>query len=97
MIDRDGISCLGEADKITVPLTYLTKKIENLISTKFEYARTMKHVENACSICNLRGHTTLNCSTLSAFREALHEQANALNTFSQPDSTPYIDIYNTNF
>lgn len=54
MIDRDRISHLDEVDDIKANLTYLTKKIEDLIPTKSESTRAMKHVEDACNICDLK-------------------------------------------
>lgn len=47
MIDQDGISHLDEVNEIEVQLTYLTNKVENLISTKSKSIRGMKHVEDA--------------------------------------------------
>lgn len=79
MIDRDGISLLS--DDIKAQLTYLTKKVGDLISTKSESIRAIKHVDDAYNICDLKGHTNHNCPILPTFREALHEQASELNTF----------------
>lgn len=81
MITRGGISHFGEADDIKA-LTYFTKKVKDLISTKYEFVRAMDHIEDTCNICNLKGHTTFTCLTQLAFRVALHEQANVPNTLS---------------
>lgn len=62
-IARDGVYHLGGADDIKVQLT-LKKEVEELASTKSESTKGMEHVEYICNICNLKGHTTLNCLTL---------------------------------
>lgn len=73
MIAQNGISRLGEANDIKVQLTYLTKINEDLISTKSKSVRGMLHADDACSICDLKGHITLNYPSLLAFKKAIHE------------------------
>lgn len=52
--DQGRISPLRKADDSKVQLTYRSKKVEDLISTKFESVRPMEHVEDACSIYDLK-------------------------------------------
>ena len=46
------------------------------------------------SICETNEHSTNNCPTLPSFKECLHKQANALNSFQWPNHDPYSQTYN---
>jgi hypothetical protein len=50
--------------------------------------------EEVCSICEVIGHTTHECPTIPAFKEVLHEQANAINTYKKHFNFPYSETYN---
>ena len=50
--------------------------------------------EIVCQICETNKHSTNDCPTLPFFKECLHEQANALNTFQRPNHSPYLQTYN---
>jgi hypothetical protein len=50
--------------------------------------------EIVCQICETNKHSTNDCPTLPSFKECLHEQANALNTFQRPNHSPYLQTYN---
>ena len=47
-----------------------------------------------CQICETNEHSTNECPTLPSFRECLHEQAHALNSFQRPNHNPYSQMYN---
>ena len=47
-----------------------------------------------CQICETNEHSTHDCPTLPSFRECLHEQAHALNSFQRPNHNPYSQTYN---
>jgi hypothetical protein len=50
--------------------------------------------EIVCQICETNEHSTNDCPTLPSFKECLHEQANALNSFQRPNQNPYSQTYN---
>ena len=47
-----------------------------------------------CRICEINEHSTNDCPTLHSFKECLHEQAHALNSFQWPNHNPYSQTYN---
>jgi hypothetical protein len=47
-----------------------------------------------CQICETNEQSTNDCPTLPSFRECLHEQAYALNSFQKPNHNPYSQTYN---
>jgi len=47
-----------------------------------------------CQICETNEHSTNDCLTLSSYKECLHEQAHALNSFQRPNHNPYSQTYN---
>jgi len=49
--------------------------------------------EIVCQICETNEHSTNDCPTLPSFRECLHKQAHALNSFQRPNHNPYIQTY----
>ncbi|XP_022869990.1 uncharacterized protein LOC111389303 [Olea europaea var. sylvestris] len=56
----------------------------------------VKPVQNdeICSICETFGHLTHDCPNIPTFKEVLHDQANAMNTFKKYFSSPYSETYN---
>ena len=55
----------------------------------------LKSVQDiVCQICETNEHSTNDCPTLPSFRECLHEQAHALNSFQRPNHNPYSQTYN---
>ena len=50
--------------------------------------------EEVCGICEIMGHATHECPTIPAFKEVLHDQANAMNTYKKPFQSPYPETYN---
>ncbi|GMP52903.1 hypothetical protein CsSME_00018559 [Camellia sinensis var. sinensis] len=55
---------------------------------------TVPKRENVCDICETMGHLTHECPTIPAFKEVLHDQANAINTFKKLVSSLYSETYN---
>jgi hypothetical protein len=47
-----------------------------------------------CQICETNEHSTNDCLNLPSFKECLHEQASALNSFQWPNYDPYSQTYN---
>jgi hypothetical protein len=47
-----------------------------------------------CQICETHEHATNDCPTLLSFKECLHEQTHALNSFQRPNHNPYSQTYN---
>lgn len=47
-----------------------------------------------CQICETNEYLTNDCPTLLSFKECLHEQANALNSFQMPHVNEYLQSYN---
>jgi len=47
-----------------------------------------------CQICETNEHSTNDCLNLPSFKECLHEQVNALNSFQRPNQNPYSQTYN---
>ena len=46
----------------------------------------LKSVQDiVCQICETNKHATNDCPTLPSFKECLHEQAHALNSFQRPN------------
>jgi len=46
-------------------------------------------------ICGTNEHSANDCPTLPTFKECLHEQAHALNSFQRPNHNPYLQTYNS--
>jgi hypothetical protein len=70
----------------------LAKKVEAL---EFKKSGKLKSVQDiVCQICETNEHATNDCPTLPSFKECLHEQANALNSFQRPNQNPYSQTYN---
>ena len=54
----------------------------------------MKSIQEiVCQICETNEHSTNDCPTLPSFKECLHEQANASNSFQRPNQNPYSQMY----
>ena len=47
-----------------------------------------------CQICETNEHSINDCLNLPSFKECLHEQVNALNSFQLPNHDPYSQTYN---
>ena len=87
-----GIHHLREEHDNQAKLAALTRKVEALEMKQSGQVKLAQEI--VCNICNTNDHPTNDCPTLPAFRECLHEQANALNTFKRPKNNPYSQTYN---
>jgi hypothetical protein len=70
----------------------LARKIEALELKKSGQLKSVQEI--VCQICETNEHLTNDCLTLHSFKECLHKQANALNSFQRPSHNPYLQTYN---
>jgi len=70
----------------------LVRKVETL---ELKKSGQLKFVQDImCQICETNEHSTNDCPTLSSFKECLHEQVHALNSFQRPNHNQYLQTYN---
>ena len=55
----------------------------------------MSKIDEVCRICETMEHPTNECPTIPAFKEALHDQANAMNMVKKSYPSPYSETYNS--
>jgi hypothetical protein len=84
---------LREGDDLNVRISSLTRKVEAMELRKVNEIKVVQK-EEVCGICEIIGHTTHECPTIPAFKEVLHGQANAMNTYKKPFDSPYSETYN---
>lgn len=89
-----GLIKLGKTEDIAAKLIMFTKKIKDLLAKRPKIVKVIDEVQEMCNICELRGHITRNCPTLSIFKEVLNEQTSAFNMIHQPTNNPYSSTYN---
>jgi len=83
---------LKEDHDLHAKFASLAKKVEAL---ELKKSGQLKFVQNiVCQICETNEHSTNDCPTLPSFKECLHEQAHALNSFQRPNHNPYSQTYN---
>ena len=70
----------------------LARKVEALELKKSSQLKSVKEI--VCQIYETNEHSTNDCPTLPFFRECLHEQAHALNSFQRTNHNPYSQKYN---
>jgi hypothetical protein len=70
----------------------LARKVEVLELKKSGQLKSIQDI--VCRICETNEHSTNDYPTLSSFKERLHEQAHALNSFQRPNHNPYLQKYN---
>jgi hypothetical protein len=70
----------------------LARKVEALELKKNGQLKYVQEI--VCQICETNEHSSNDCPTLPSFKECLHEQANALNSFQWPNHDPYSQTYN---
>jgi len=88
-----GMHNLREDHDLQAKFALLARKVEALELKKSAQLKSVQ--ENVCQICETNDHSTNDCPTLPAFKECLHEQANALNSFQKPNPNPYSQTYNS--
>jgi len=83
---------LREDHDLQAKFAFLARKIEAL---ELKRSGQLKSVQDiVCQICETNEHSTNDCPTLPSFKECLHEQAHALNSFQRPNHNPYLQTYN---
>ena len=92
---RPGMYVLNEEHNLNAKIASLHRKVDAI--QKPNVVKVAGPVENACSICESPEHYTKDCPTIPAFQEVLHDQANAMNTYKRPFSSPYSETYNPNW
>jgi len=87
-ISSGGMYNLREDNDLQAKFAFLARKVEAL---ELKKSGQLKYVQDTvCQICETNEHSTNNCPTLSSFKECLHEQAHALNSFQTPNHNPYL-------
>jgi hypothetical protein len=87
-----GMYNLREDHDLQAKFASLARKVKAL---KFKKSGQLKFVQDiVCQICEINEHSTNDCLTLPSFKECLHEQAYALNSFQRPNQNPYSQTYN---
>jgi hypothetical protein len=83
---------LREDHDLQAKFASLPKKVEALELKKNGQLKFVQEI--VCQICETNEHSTNDFPTLSSFKECLHEQANALNSFQRPSHNQYSQTYN---
>ncbi|KAL9374047.1 hypothetical protein Peur_033667 [Populus x canadensis] len=87
-----GMYNLREDHDLQAKFASLARKVEALELKKSGQQKSVQDI--ACQICETNEHSTNDCPTLPSFKECLHEQAHALNSFQRPNHNPYSQTYN---
>ena len=93
-MSQEGIYVLKGNDDVNAGIASLTRKVEAMELRKVNPVKASEKEEENCGICEISGHLTQDCPTIPAFKEVLHEQANAMNSYMRPFSSPYLETYN---
>jgi hypothetical protein len=73
---------LREDQDLQAKFASLARKVEALELKKSGQLKSVQDI--VCQICETNEHSTNDCPTLSSFKECLHEQSHALNSFKGP-------------
>uniref|UniRef100_A0A2N9H0L4 Reverse transcriptase/retrotransposon-derived protein RNase H-like domain-containing protein n=1 Tax=Fagus sylvatica TaxID=28930 RepID=A0A2N9H0L4_FAGSY len=84
---------LMEEDDLNARIASLARKVESMELRKVNEITPVQK-EEVCGICEIMGHATYECPTIPAFKEVLHDQANAMNTYKKPFQSLYSETYN---
>jgi hypothetical protein len=83
---------LRKDHELQVKFSSLARKVEVL---ELKKSGQLKFIQDIVSqICKTNEHSTNYRPTLPYFKECLHEQAHALNSFQRPNHNPYSQRYN---
>jgi hypothetical protein len=93
---RGGLYYIKAYEDMSAHIATLTRKVEAIEMSKVGVTKSPKPIEISCEICEAKVHLTKDCPTIPAFKEVLHEQANAANAYQRPFSSPYSETYNPN-
>jgi hypothetical protein len=83
---------LREDHDLQAKFASLVRKVEALELKKSGQIKSVQEI--VCQICETNKHSTNDCPTLPSFKECLHEQVNALNSYQRPSHNPYSQTYN---
>ncbi|XP_026400435.1 uncharacterized protein LOC113296342 [Papaver somniferum] len=92
---RPGMYVLSEEDDLNAKIASLPSKVDAI--QKPNVVKVADSVEHACGICESLEHYTKDCPTIPAFQEVLHDQANSIDAYKRPFSSPYSETYNPNW
>ncbi|XP_022851737.1 uncharacterized protein LOC111373434 [Olea europaea var. sylvestris] len=84
---------LSQDDDLNARIASLSRKVEAMELRKVKEVKPVQNDE-ICSIGETFGHLTHDCPNIPVFKEVLHDQANAMNTFKKPFSSSYSETYN---
>jgi hypothetical protein len=84
---------LREEDDLNARISSSARKVESMELRKVNEIKLVQK-EEVYGICEIMGHATHECPTIPAFKEVLHDQANAMNTYKKPFQSPYVETYN---
>jgi len=87
-----GMYNLREDHDLQAKFASLARKVEALELKKSGKLKSVQDI--VCQICETNEHSTNDCPTLTSFKEYLHEQAHASNSFQRPNHNPYSQTYN---
>ena len=73
----------------------LTRKLEAMELRKVNGINIVPKIDEVCRICETMEHPTNECPTILAFKEVLHDQANAMNMVKKSYPSPYSETYNS--
>ena len=93
LANNKGKYHLSQEDDLSARMASLTRKVEAMELRKVQEVKPVK-TEEICNICEILGHSTVECPNISLFKEMLHDQANAVETFKKPFHSPYSNTYN---
>jgi hypothetical protein len=83
---------LREDHDLQAKFASLARKVEALECKNSGQLKSIQDI--VCQICETNEHATNDCPTLTSFKECLHEQAHALNSFQRPNHNSYSQTYN---
>jgi len=87
-----GMYNLRKDHDLQAKFASLARKVEALELKKSGQLKSIQDI--VCQIYETNEHSTNDCPTLPSFKECLHEQAHALNSFQRPNYNPYSQTYN---
>jgi hypothetical protein len=91
---RGGLYHIKVDEDMSARIATLTRKVEAIELSKVGVTKSHKPIEISCEICEANVRLTKDCPTIPAFKEVLHEHANA---YQRPFSSPYSETYNRNW
>jgi len=83
---------LREDHDLQAKFASLARKVEALECKKSGQLKSVQDI--VCQICETYEHATNDYPILPSFKECLHEQAHALNSFQRLNHNPYSQTYN---